>query len=73
MLSINSIADKFVFYNLKNIDYGYLHLTDSKGREYFFGDRNSALKANVKINSSKFSLKLLTKGSSGLGESYINL
>ena len=72
MLSINSIADKFVFYNLKNIDYGYLHLTDSKGSEYFFGDRNSALKANVKINSPKFSLKLLTKGSSGLGESYIN-
>ena len=72
MLSINSIADKFVFYNLKNIDYGYLHLIDSKGSEYFFGDRNSALKANVKINSPKFSLKLLTKGSSGLGESYIN-
>jgi len=72
MLNINSIADKFVLYNLKNIDYGHLHLIDSKGREYFFGDNNSNLKAKVKINSPKFSLKLLTKGSSGLGESYIN-
>ena len=72
MLGISSIADNFVFYNLKNIDYGYLHLIDSKGREYFFGDKDSTLKANLKINSPKFSLKLLTKGSSGLGESYIN-
>ena len=60
MLSINSIADKFVFYNLKNIDYGYLHLTDSKGSEYFFGDRNSALKSNVKINYTKFSFFVIT-------------
>ena len=72
ILNINSIADKFVFYNLKNIDYGYLKIIDTKGREYFFGDEKSILKANVKINSPNFALKLLTKGSSGLGESYIN-
>ena len=66
ILNINSIADKFVFYNLKNIDYGYLKIIDTKGREYFFGDEKSILKANVKINSPNFALKLLTKGSSGL-------
>ena len=72
ILNINSIADKFVFHNLKNIDYGYLQIIDSKKREHFFGDKKSILRAKVKINSPNFSLKLLTKGSSGLGESYIN-
>jgi cyclopropane-fatty-acyl-phospholipid synthase len=72
ILNINSIADKFIFYNLKNIDYGYLQIIDSKQKEHFFGDKKSILRAKVKINSPNFSLKLLTKGSSGLGESYIN-
>jgi cyclopropane-fatty-acyl-phospholipid synthase len=72
ILNINSIADKFVFHNLKKIHYGYLQIIDSKRKEHFFGDEKSILKVKVKINSPNFSLKLLTKGSSGLGESYIN-
>ncbi len=71
-LNINSLADQFIFYNLKNIKYGYLKLIDSKGKEYFFGDKNSNLKAKLKINSPNFSLRLLRKGSSGLAEGYIN-
>ncbi len=71
-LKLNSIADKFVFWNLKKISYGFLELIDSKGVKYFFGDKTSSLKATIKINNPNFTSKLLRKGSTGLGESYIN-
>ena len=71
-LNINYLADQFVFHNLKKINYGYLEIVDSNDKEHFFGDCKSSLKAKIKINSPGFFLKLLRKGSSGLGESYIN-
>ena len=71
-LSINYFANRFVFYHLKKINYGYLQVIDSNKNEYFFGDKKSNLKAQIKINHPDFFLKLLRKGSSGLGESYIN-
>ena len=70
-LSLNYLSDQFVFWNLKKITQGYLQLTDSKGKEYFFGDKKSSLKAQVRINNPGFSLKLLKNGGSSLGESYI--
>ena len=70
--NINYIADKFVFWNLKKIAYGYLKLIDAYGNHYSFGDNNSFLKAKVKINSPNFSSTILRKGSIGLAESYIN-
>ena len=70
-LSLNYLSDQFVFWNLKKITKGYLQLIDSRGNEYFFGDNKSSLKAKLKINDPSFSFKLLRKGSSGLGESYI--
>ena len=70
-LGLNYFSDQFIFWNLKKITRGYLQLIDSRGNEYFFGDSKSSLKANIKINDAGFSLKLLRKGSSGLGESYI--
>ena len=71
-LNLNYFADQFVFSNLKKISYGYLELTDSKGGKYFFGEKDSPLKAQIKINDPGFASKLLRQGSSGLGESYIN-
>ena len=71
-LSLNYISDQFVFWNLKNISYGYLELVDSNGIKYFFGNKDSSLKAQIKINNPDFTSKLLRKGSTGLGESYIN-
>ena len=68
---LNYLADQFVFWNLRKITKGYLHLIDSRGSEYFFGDNKSSLKAKLKINNPSFSLKLLRKGSGGLGDSYI--
>jgi len=69
---LNKISDQFVFLNLKNISYGNLKLIDSKGKEHFFGDRKSFLRAKLKINNPSFCFNILRKGSSGLGESYIN-
>ena len=71
-LSFNHLADQFIFYNLKKISYGSLQLIDSKGAKYFFGNKESELKAHIKINDPSFASKLLRKGSTGLGESYIN-
>ena len=71
-LRLNYLADQFVFSNLKKISYGYLELTDSKGIKHNFGNKDSLLQAQIKINDPSFSSKLLRKGSSGLGESYIN-
>ena len=70
-LNLNYLSDQFLFWNLKKITKGYLQLTDSKGKEYFFGDNKSSLKAQVRINNPCFSFKLLKNGSNGLGESYI--
>jgi len=69
---LNYISDLFVFWNLKKISNGYLNLTDSKGKNHFFGDKKSFLRANIKINDPSFCYKILRKGSAGLGESYMN-
>ena len=69
---LNYISDFFVFWNLKKISNGYLNLIDSKGKSHFFGDDKSFLRAKIKINNPSFCYKILTKGSTGLGESYMN-
>ena len=71
-LNLDQLADQFVFWNLNKISYGYLELTDYKGKKFFFGNKNSSLNAQIKINDPSFSLKILRGGSSSLGESYIN-
>ena len=64
-LSLNYLADQFVFWNLRKISYGYLELIDYKGMRYLFGNKESPLKAQIKINSNekKISLKNLNKSS----------
>ena len=69
---LNLISDRFVFWNLKQIPHGYLNLIDSHGKEYSFGDSKSILKAKLKINNPSFCFNILRRGSSGLGESYMN-
>ena len=69
---LNYISDFFVFWNLKKISNGYLKVVDLKGKEHFFGDNKSSLRAKIKINNPNFFYNILRSGSSGLGESYIN-
>ena len=71
-LNANNLSDQFVFWNLKKINYGYLELTDSNGCNYFFGNKESALKAKIKIKDPSFTSKILRKGSAALGQSYID-
>ena len=68
---LNYIADFFVFWNLRRISEGSLNLINSKGKNYYFGDNKSFLKAKIKINDPSFCYNILRRGSSGLGESYI--
>ena len=70
--NFNSLCDQFVFWHLKKIVHGYLELIDSQEKKYYFGNNNSPLRAKVKIYDPGFTSKLLRRGSSGLGESYIN-
>lgn len=67
----NYFFDMFVFWNLKKISFGHLHLVDSRDKEYFFGNKKSFLKAKIKINEPSFCYNILRKGSSGLAESYM--
>jgi len=69
---LNYISDFFVFWNLKKISNGYLNIIDSKGKSRFFGSSKSFLQAKMKINNPSFCYNILTKGSTGLGESYMN-
>ena len=71
-MNLNYLADQFVFKNLNKITYGYLELSDFNGNKHFFGNENSSLKADIKINDPSLTLKLLRQGSSGLGEGYMN-
>ena len=73
MLNIlNIIADQFVFWNLKQISHGYLNLIDARGKQHFFGNSKSILRAKLKINNPSFCFNILRKASSGLAESYMN-
>ena len=72
LLNFSYLCDQFIFWNLKKISHGYLELIDSRGYHHFFGNNKSTLRANVKINKPSFSFKLISKGSIGLAESYIN-
>ena len=69
---LNYISDAFVFWNLKKISNGHLDLIDSTGKTYSFGNNKSFLRAKMKINDPSFCYKILRRGSSGLGESYMN-
>ncbi len=71
-MNLNYLADRFVFWNLKKVNIGYLELKDSKNKIHYFGNKDSLLKADIKINDPSFTLKLLRQGSTGLGESYMN-
>ena len=58
-LSINYLADQFIFWNLKKIKEGYLELIDSRNKKHFFGNEKNFLRTKVKINDPAFSLRLL--------------
>ena len=70
-MKISSLFDKIVFNILKNIQFGYLEVTNYNGENFKFGDSNSPLKANIKIKNPNFTFNLIKGGSVGLAESYM--
>ena len=71
-MKVSSVSDKIVFLALKNIKHGNIIIKNYNGEEIILGDTNSPLRANVKVNKPGFTLDIISKGSVGLAESYMN-
>ena len=68
---INKISDTIVFSTLKNIQHGYLEITNFEGDVLKFGDFKEQLKVKIIIKHPGLNYKLIRYGSIGLAESYM--
>ena len=57
---------------MKSIQKGNLKLINYDGKVYHFGDLESPLNADIKVNNHKFYFNIVLGGSSALGESHMN-
>ena len=70
-MNLFKVSDTIVFNTLKNIEFGYLEITNHNGELFKFGNPNDYLKANLKIKNPKFTFNLIKGGSVGLAEAYM--
>jgi cyclopropane-fatty-acyl-phospholipid synthase len=70
-MSFTKFAEKFVLKKLKNLDNGNLKLINYDGKVFHFGNLESPLSADIKINNPNFYLKIILGGGSALGEAYM--
>ena len=70
-MSIKKLSVKFVLIKLKNISQGNLKLINYDGKVFHFGDLESKLIADIKINNPQFYLNVILGGSSALGEGHM--
>ncbi len=71
-MKINKIAERFVLNKLKLIKNANLKLINYDGKVYHFGDLESSLSSDIKINNQNFYQNIILGGSSALGEAHIN-
>ena len=71
ILNIFKISENFIFKKLNTISHGNLILENYNGENYSFGNKESILKAKIKVNNKKFYFNILRGGSNALAESYI--
>ena len=71
-MSFLKISEKIVLNKLKKMKYGNLKLVNYDGKVFHFGNLESALSADIKINSPKFYFNIISGGSSALGEAHMN-
>ena len=71
-MKINKIAERFVLNKLKLIKNANLKLINYDGKVYHFGDLESPLSSDIKINNQNFYQNIILGGSSALGEAHIN-
>tara|TARA_B100000886_G_scaffold39479_1_gene24420 strand:+ start:391 stop:1578 length:1188 start_codon:yes stop_codon:yes gene_type:complete len=70
-MSLIKFSENFVLKKLKNISYGNLKLVNYDGKVFHFGDFESNLSVDIKINDPKFFFNLILGGGSALGEAHI--
>ena len=67
-MSLFKISEKFVLNKLKNITQGNLKLINYDGKVFHFGDLESKLSSDIKVNNPHFYFNVVMGGSSALGE-----
>ncbi len=70
-MSLIKISERFVLNNLKKISHGNLKLINYDGKVFHFGDLESKLSSDIKINKPNFYLNVIMGGSSALGEAHM--
>ena len=70
-MNLYKISDKIVFNILKDIDSGYLEITNFLGENFKFGNKDDPLKAYLKIKKPNFTFNLIKGGSIGFAEAYM--
>ena len=65
-MSLFKITEKFVLNKLKNISQGNLKLINYDGKVFHFGDLESKLSSDIKINNPNFYLNVVMGGSLSL-------
>ena len=68
---INNFSKKIAFSALKKIKHGQIIVTDYDQSKYIFGNDENLI-VFVKINRSDFFKKIISKGSIGMAEAYMN-
>jgi len=71
-VSFTKISEKIILNKLKNIANGNLKLVNYDGKVFQFGNLESKLLADIKINNPNFFFNIVSGGSSALGEAYMN-
>ena len=70
-MSLFKISEKFVLNKLKNITQGNLKLINYDGKVFHFGDLESKLSSDIKVNNPHFYFNVVIGGSSALGEAHM--
>jgi len=70
-MSLIKISERFVLNKLKKISQGNLKLINYDGKVFHFGDLESKLSSDIKINKPNFYLNVVMGGSSALGEAHM--
>ena len=70
-MNLYKLSGKIVFNILKDIDSGYLEITNFLGENFKFGNKDDPLKAYLKIKKPNFTFNLIKGGSIGFAEAYM--
>ena len=71
-MNFHNISDKFVFNSLKYISHGHLKIINFDGKKYYFGNSNSKLNVELKINKPGITYNVIKNGSIGFAEAYMH-